>query len=298
LVRLGTRGSELALWQARHVHALLRERVGLEADLEIIRTEGDRQQKSLGEMEGVGFFTREIEEALLERRIDLAVHSHKDLPTDSPQGLLIAAVPERGPAEDCLLVGPRAWDERQPRLPLRPGASVGTGSARRRSQLLAQRPDLRVADLRGNVPTRIRRCADGDFDAILLARAGLERLGLDPAPLRVVVLPVEDFVPAPAQGALAVQVRLPAGGGPDADLAAAIGHLHHADTARRVEAERLLLASFAGGCNLPLGAHAWLAGGRLRLLAALGRQDGLARCLVEADAPAEAARLARIELTA
>lgn len=298
MVRLGTRGSDLALWQARHVQALLAARAGVEASLEIIRTEGDRQQKSLGEMEGVGFFTREIEEALLERRIDLAVHSHKDLPTDSPAGLAIAAVPERGPVEDCLLVRPEAWDEGEGGLPLRRGATVGTGSARRIAQLLALRPDLRPVGLRGNVPTRVRRCAEGDFDAVVLARAGLERLGLDLSPLRARVLPVETFVPAPAQGALAIQVRSAGGPGPDADLAAAVRLLHDEPAARRVEAERLLLASFAGGCNLPLGAHAQLAGGGLRLLGALGREDGsgVARCVVEARTPAEAARLARLEL--
>ncbi len=297
---IGSRGSDLALWQARHVRELLAARAGVAAEIRIIQTAGDRiQDVQLAAIGGKGFFTKEIEEALLAGEIDLAVHSHKDLPTASPPGLTVAAVPERGPVEECLLVRAEAWDAAAPAMPLREGALVGTGSLRRSSQLLALRPDLRTADLRGNVPTRVRKAAEGPYDAVLLARAGLVRLGLDVAPLRLHTFTADEFVPAPAQGALAVQVRDAGAARPGDDaVAAAVASLHHAPTARAVAAERLLLAALEGGCNLPLGAHAVPSGPRLRLTATLGRADGtVRRCTVEAEDPAQAAREAHRALT-
>jgi len=297
---IGSRGSDLALWQARHVRDLLAARAGLATEIRVIQTAGDRiQDVQLAAIGGKGFFTKEIEDALLAGEIDLAVHSHKDLPTESPPGLAVAAVPERGPVEECLLVRAQAWDEAAPAMPLREGALVGTGSLRRSSQLLGLRPDLRTEDLRGNVPTRVRKAAAGRYDAILLARAGLERLALDVAPLRRHTFAADVFVPAPAQGALAVQLRDgPARRDGDADLARAVAALHHAPTARAVAAERLLLAALEGGCNLPLGAHAVTAGDRIRLVATLGQADGsVRRCVAEADDPAQAAREAHRALT-
>lgn len=297
---IGSRGSDLALWQARHVQGLLAQRTGLAADIRVIQTEGDRLPEArLAALEGKGFFTKEIEEALLAGEIDLAVHSHKDLPTVSPAGLVVAAVPPRGAAQECLLVRPEAWDPARD-IPLRAGARVGTGSARRAAQLRHARPDLILGDLRGNVPTRVAKAERGEHDAVLLALAGLERLALDTAPLQRRVFTVEQFVPAPAQGALAVQMRAPAAGpagAADRRLAEAVARLHDEETARAVAAERLLLAACEGGCNLPLGAHAVLRGGRVRLLAALGLPaGGLRRCLCEAPTPAEAAADAHCQL--
>ncbi len=293
MIILGSRGSDLALWQARHVRRLLSERAGLDSRIEIIQTAGDRSgDVSLARLEGKGFFTKEIEEALLRGDIDLAVHSHKDLPTQGPPGLVVAAVPERGAAGECLAVRAEAWSEASP-LPLREGAVVGTGSARRRAQLAALRPDVELRDLRGNVPTRLRKVAEGQYDAIVLAKAGLERLGVAPDGLRIHDLMMEQMMPAPAQGALAIQIR--AG---DAALAAGVARLHHEPTARCVEAERHLLASFAGGCSLPLGAHATLENGGLRLQAVLEASDGrLRRCDVRGLNPAAAAEAARLMLT-
>ncbi|MHB8079341.1 MAG: hydroxymethylbilane synthase [Candidatus Krumholzibacteriia bacterium] len=301
MIVIGSRGSDLALWQATHVQALLAARAGLAAEIRIIQTAGDRiQDVQLASLDGKGFFTKEIEAALLAGEIDLAVHSHKDLPTDSPPGLAVGAVPERGPVAECLLVRDEAWDPAAPALPLRAGAVVGTGSLRRSSQLLARRPDLRIEDLRGNVPTRLRKAGEGRYDAIVLAHAGLTRLGLDPAPLRLHLGPPAEVVPAPAQGALAVQIRAGAARRPqDAAVAAAVARLHDAPTARAVAAERLLLAACEGGCNLPLGAWAVLAGDAIVLTATLGQPDGtVRRCAVRAADPAAAARLAHRELTA
>jgi hydroxymethylbilane synthase len=248
-IRLGTRGSDLALWQARHVA----ERLAPEADVELVvlRTRGDRiDDVPLTSVEGKAFFTAEIEQALLERRVDLAVHSHKDLPTESPPGLVVAAVPARGPHAERLLVRPAAYVERAPLLPLAHGARVGTSSPRRVAQLETLRPDLVIVPLRGNVPTRVRRLREGGYDAILLAAAGLDRLGLAVGDLRVVTLPAALVVPAPAQGALALQVRAD-----DEGLAALLRRrLHDPATADAIAAERLLLTRAGGGCNLPLGA--------------------------------------------
>lgn len=249
-LRLGTRGSDLALWQANHVAGRLRA-AGHECELVVLKTRGDRiDDVPLQNVEGKAFFTAEIERALLDGDVDLAVHSHKDLPIEDAPGLTIAAIPERAPAGERLLVSPAAHDPGAPFLPLREGVRVGTSAPRRAEQIRALRPDLRVRDLRGNVPTRVQRLREGRYDAIVLAAAGLERLGLDTGELKDVALPTELLVPAPAQGALAIQVR--AGDEEVAALCARV--LHDEDTARNVRVERALFTAQGGGCNLPLGA--------------------------------------------
>ncbi len=295
VIRLGTRGSDLALWQARHVRDLLDQRAGVATDIVIIETIGDKDQsRSLDSLGSQGVFTKELESALLDGRVDLAVHSHKDLPTESPEGLTVAAVPARGPIRECLVVKPEAWQDDAPAFPLREGARVGTGSARRVAQLRALRPDLVIVDLRGNVPTRMAKLAgthpgDWSYDAILLAEAGIVRLGLDPAPQRTCLLDPEVFVPAPAQGALALQIATTA----PAHVTQALAALHDDATATCVRAERGVLAGLAGGCNLPLGCHARLTGDGVELLAVLGQPDGsIARVSVSASTPDDAAQQA------
>ena len=249
-IRIGTRGSDLALWQAHFVRDRLIE-AGCEVEVEVLVTRGDRiDDVPLQNVEGKAFFTKEIEDALLSGSVDVAVHSHKDLPVESPPGLEVVAVPPRAPSAERLLVAPEAFDENGLLLPLRHGARVGTSSPRRQAQLLALRADLEILDLRGNVPTRVRKLAEGDYDAILLAAAGLERLGLDTGELVAVDLGSDLLVSAPGQGALAIQIRAD-----DGDTREVVRRaLHDQDTARVVAAERSLLALAGGGCNLALGA--------------------------------------------
>ena len=246
--RIGTRGSDLAMWQAHYVRDLIEQHGGT-CEIHVLSTQGDREQvQAFEKLEGKGFFTKEIELALLTNDIDLAVHSHKDLETQQPEGLCIAAVPTRASAEDILLVHPRAhrsatW------LPLKEGGAVGTSSVRRRDQLLLLRPDLSVQALRGNVPTRIQHLKDGRYDAIVLAAAGIERLNLDLGDLRVHKLDPRQFVPAPAQGALALQMRTSDPRKPW------LTQLQSSTTAQTIENERSILRALEGGCQLPFGAH-------------------------------------------
>jgi len=247
-VRIGTRGSDLALWQAHFVA----EQLAPEAETEIIviKTRGDTiEDVPLTQVEGKSFFTAEIERALLDGQVDLAVHSHKDLETSPVPGLVIAAVPERGLADEWLLITPEAHDPSSSLLPLTSGAKVGTSAPRRRALLLALRGDLLVENLRGNVPTRVQHLRDGRYDAIVLAAAGLTRLGIDTSGLIVEPLSVRHFVPAPAQGALGVQVRV----GHQALVDLCRDKLHDEATAIAIEAERSLLSRAGGGCQLPLG---------------------------------------------
>jgi hydroxymethylbilane synthase len=199
-------------------------------------------------MEGKGFFTKELEEALLNGSIDLAVHSHKDLPTQNPAGLMVATVSEREDPAELLLIRTDADGKGLDALPK--GAHVGTSSARRKAQLLHLRPDLRITDLRGNVPTRVQKLRDGQYDAIMLAAAGIGRLGLNLSGLSVQRLDPGYFIPAPAQGVLALQTRET-----DTALIAAIAPLNDADVQRRIGVERGILAGFGGGCQIPLGAY-------------------------------------------
>ena len=205
-IRIGTRGSDLALWQANHVKTRL-ESLGCVVSINIIQTQGDRiQDLSFDKLEGKGFFTKEIEHALLQGEVDLAVHSHKDLETTPPPGLVIAAVSEREDPSELLLIRNEAHDSSQP-FELKEGARIGTSSARRQSLLRTFRSDLQIEELRGNVPTRIEKLRSGQYDAILLAKAGVSRLNLDTSDLITLTLNPKEFVPAPAQGVLGLQVR-------------------------------------------------------------------------------------------
>lgn len=246
---IGSRGSDLALWQAHHVKSQL-ENIGCEVEIKIIKTQGDIvQHLSFDKMEGKGFFTKEIEAALLEKSIDLAVHSHKDLETNSPEGLVIAAVSEREDPADLLLIRKEAVDANETFL-LKQGAITGTSSARRKSQMMRFRPDIEIKDLRGNVPTRIQKLRDGNYDAILLAKAGVSRLNIDLSEFAVVDLNPREFIPAPAQGVLGLQIRET-----DTDLAEMLRQLDTPEVRRRIAVERGVLNKLDGGCQLPLGVY-------------------------------------------
>lgn len=246
---IGSRGSDLALWQANHVKRQLEE-LGAEVSITIIKTQGDAiQHLSFDKMEGKGFFTKELETALLDESIDLAVHSHKDLETNFPDGLTIAAVSEREDPSDLLLIRKESVDANE-KWNLKEGAVVGTSSARRKSLLIGYRSDVEIKDLRGNVPTRIQKLVDGGYDAILLAKAGVDRLQLDLSAFHVEVLDPREFVPAPAQGVLGLQIREN-----DTDLADFLQQLNHTDVQERIAVERKVLNLMAGGCQLPLGVY-------------------------------------------
>ncbi len=251
--RIGTRGSDLALWQAHTISAMLRD-LGIEPEITIIKTRGDKiDNVPFSKMEGKGFFTKELEDAQLDGRVDLAVHSLKDLSTDMPDGLVLAAMVGREDARECLLVRKECVDEARRQagdvLPLKDGAIIGTSAARRQAQVLQLRPDLEIKDLRGNVPTRVNKLRDGQYDAILLAHAGLKRLELDLDDLFVQNLDVDAFVPAPAQGMLGIQCRN------EEALVEGLARLNCADAARAVTAERVLLNRLDGGCQLPFGVN-------------------------------------------
>jgi hydroxymethylbilane synthase len=244
IIRIGTRGSLLALWQAEHVKARL-EALGHAVALEVITTTGDKLlDRRLELVGGKGAFLKEIEEALLQRTVDLAVHSLKDVPTSLPDGLRLVAFLERADPRDAWLSGDGSRLETAPA-----GARVGTTSLRRQAQLRALRPDFELIDLRGNLDTRVRKLRAGEFDAILLAMAGLTRLGRVAEVTQA--LEPEVLLPAPGQGAIALECRAE-----DAAVAAAVAPLHHAPTADAVTAERAFLARLGGGCNVPLGAFA------------------------------------------
>lgn len=248
-IRIGTRGSDLALWQAHFVRRQLEE-VGCEVSIQIIVTQGDRiQDLSFDKLEGKGFFTKEIEQALLNGEVDLAVHSHKDLETTQPEGLHIAAVSYREDASELLLMRREAFDASQA-WNLKANAVIGTSSARRKAQIIAQRPDLAIKELRGNVPTRIDKLRQGQYDAILLARAGVLRLELDLSDLETIVLDPTSFIPAPAQGVLGLQTRVD-----DVVTTDILQKLHHSDVATRIGLERSVLRQMDGGCQLPLGVY-------------------------------------------
>jgi hydroxymethylbilane synthase len=246
---IGTRGSDLAMWQANYTRSLL-ENKGYPVEIKIIQTAGDKSQQwniSFEKLEGKGFFTKELEEALLRKEIDLAVHSHKDLPTENPEGLIIAGVSRREDPSELLLLKKSSVDENK-MFSLKQEAVVGTSSARRKSQLLAFRPDVTVKDLRGNVPTRVNKLKGEEYDAIMLAVAGTERLELDLSEFHAVVLDPRVFVPAPAQGVLAWQIREN-----DGELFDIFGDITDIDVQARMRVERTVLNLMDGGCQLPLG---------------------------------------------
>jgi len=262
-VRIATRGSDLALAQARGIAERIRKELGADAELVVVRTSGDRiQDVSLAKIGGKGLFVKEIEEALLAGDADVAVHSAKDLPPELAEGLALAAVPERVDPRDALVSRDRAMSLAA--LPQR--ARVGTGSVRRGAQLLALRPDLEVVPLRGNVPTRVGRLDDDALDAVVLACAGLDRLGLDHRICER--LDPEHMLPAACQGTLALETR--AG---DA-LADALAALEEGDAALALAAERGFLATLEGDCTVPAAAHAVRRNGRLWLRALLASPDG------------------------
>jgi hydroxymethylbilane synthase len=239
----------LALWQANFVKDSL-ESIGIAAELKIIKTQGDRiLHLSFDKLEGKGFFTKELEEELLAGTIDLAVHSHKDLPTENPAGLIIAAVSEREDPSELLLILKDCVDPHQ-KLSVKFGGSLGTSSNRRKAQLLAHRPDLIIRDLRGNVPTRINKLREENYDAIMIAKAGVSRLGLDLSEFYVEELSPTELIPAPAQGVLAIQIRES-----DKELFDALQALNHPDVAEELAVERSVLKLFGGGCHLPLGCY-------------------------------------------
>ncbi|MCP4659164.1 MAG: hydroxymethylbilane synthase [bacterium] len=263
-LRIGTRGSRLALWQAEHVAERIGRLPGAPAvEVVKIRTEGDRiVDVPLSAVSGQAFFTKEIEQALLDGRVDLAVHSMKDLATCIPEGLTVAAVPEREDPRDVLLSRDGAGLRE-----LAAGARVGTSSLRRRALVLRLRPDLELAELRGNVPTRLEKLREGRYDAIVLAAAGVKRLGLEEHIAEF--LPPEHFAPAVSQGALAIETR-----SGDQTTQRWLRSLDHAATRSATMAERSLLHRLEGGCQVPVGALATVDQEILRLAAVVCSLDG------------------------
>jgi len=261
-LRIGSRGSQLALWQANHISELLRGQ-GHEVEIEVIKTTGDKiTDVTLAQVGTKGMFTKEIEEALAEGRVDLAVHSLKDLPTETPSGFEIAAITER---EDPYDVFCSSQYESITELPQR--ARVGTSSLRRQAQLKALRSDLEIQALRGNVDTRLRKLVSGDYDAIILAAAGLNRLGKKEFVRQLI--PVETMCPAAGQGALAIEIRAE-----DAAIAQNVKFLDSASARASTTCERALLKKLGGGCQVPIGAFAEVRDGRLYLQAVVADPDG------------------------
>ena len=263
LITIGTRGSKLALWQAHWIESQLNG-FGVETSIEVIKTTGDKISDvalaKVGAESGLkGVFIKEIEEALLDGRIDVAVHSLKDLPTEIDPRLVVAVVPKRADPRDAL-VG-RRLDE------LLDSAKVGTSSPRRAAQLRHRRPDIEVLDVRGNVDTRLRKLDEGQYDAIVLASAGLHRLGWEDRIAEI--LAPEVMVPAVGQGALGIETR-----SDDEAVRGLLAPLHDENTATAVAAERALLAALGGGCQVPLGAHAVVSGSVLKLAAVVVSPDG------------------------
>jgi len=261
-LRIGTRGSALARWQAEFVRAGL-ARHGVPAELVIVRTSGDRDsQSSLRVIGGKGVFTKELEDALLEERIDLAVHSMKDMPTSLPAGLEIAAICEREDVRDALISrGGLKLDQ------LRSGARIGTSSLRRQTQLLHYRADLEMVDMRGNVDTRLAKLTQGDYDAIILAKAGLDRLGKGGQITEI--LPPEMCLPAAGQGAIGIETRRR-----EDDISGPVRKLNHHPSQVAVEAERAVLAGLESGCQVPIGAWARIESDSLVIDACVLSADG------------------------
>ncbi len=267
-MKIGTRGSDLALAQANVIVEAITKELKVKSEIIVIKTRGDRIiDRPLRELEGRGYFTKEIEDALLDGRIDVAVHSFKDMPSKMPEGLVVAAVTERENPCDLLIIKPEAYSDnlahsissppvsgvggKSSIIPLRRGSSVGTSSVRRSVQLKSMRPDLEIIDLRGNVPTRLRKLADGQYDAVMIAQAGVNRLRIELTQFRTTMIDPTRFVPAAGQGALVVQMRED---DPHLDDLRAI--LHHETTGQATSLERKVMDRFGGGCGLPLGVYA------------------------------------------
>ena len=275
ILRIGTRGSMLAKWQAESVRKQLFAATGMEAEIVIIKTSGDKMQAApLTQIGGKGIFIKELEEALLDETIDLAVHSVKDVPTDIPSRLMFPAVCRRDDVRDCL-VGSTLMNLRQ-------GARVGTSSLRRQAQLKHLRPDLDLRDLRGNVDTRLKKVESGEYEAVMLAKAGLDRLGLSKRISEV--LSPEVCMPAVGQGAIAVECRLK-----DTEAGDRLAPLDDAETRAAIIAERALLAALQGGCQVPMGAWARVERGELVLDACICSVDGVQYVKQRATAPPDQA---------
>ncbi len=275
-LRIGTRGSLLAKWQAEFVRKKLLAATGEDAEIVIIKTAGDKlQQFPLTQIGGKGIFIKELEEALLNQRVDLAVHSVKDIPTDSLGELAFPAVCRRDDVRDCLVGSTLAN--------LRQGARVGTGSLRRQAQLRHLRPDLDLRELRGNVETRMRKVESGEYEAVMLSKAGLDRLGLGHKIAEV--LAPEILMPAVGQGAIAVQCRAR-----DAETMKLLDPLDDAETRTAILAERELLKALEGGCQVPMGAWARIERGELVMDAVVCSIDGLQYVKQRATAPPDQAK--------
>ena len=261
---IGTRGSKLALWQAEHIAGRIRERFpAIEVTLKKIVTTGDKiLDVPLAKIGGKGLFTKELENAMLSADIDLAVHSLKDMPTELPEGLMLAAITTRADASDAFV------SLRYKSLDALPqGAKVGTSSLRRRAQILKYRPDLQTIDLRGNLDTRIKKLENQEMDAIILATAGLKRLGLEQYITQI--LPIEICLPAVGQGALAIETRQA-----DAEVLSVLEFLNDSETIAAVTAERAYLREVQGGCQVPVGVHGEVNGDQLLLEATILKIDG------------------------
>jgi hydroxymethylbilane synthase len=275
ILRIGTRGSLLAKWQAESIRKKLFAATGMDAEIVVIKTAGDKmQQVPLTQIGGKGIFIKELEEALLEETIDLAVHSVKDIPTEIPSRLMFPAVCRRDDARDCL-VGSAIANLRQ-------GARVGTSSLRRQAQLRHIRPDLDLRDIRGNVDTRLRKVESGEYEAIMVSKAGLDRLGLSQRISEV--LAPEICMPAVGQGAIAVECRLK-----DTEVGDLVTPLDDSETRTAIIAERALLAALQGGCQVPLGAWARIERGELIMDACVCSVDGVQYVKQRAVAPPEQA---------
>lgn len=276
-ITIATRGSKLALWQADHISDLLREEYpGIEVQLLKIKTKGDKiLDVPLAKVGGKGLFVKEIEEALLDGRADLAVHSMKDVPTELPEGLEVGIIPPREAETDTLL---SVKYDSLADLPA--GAVVGTSSLRRQSQLLALRDDLKIESLRGNLDTRVRKLLDGEFDAIVVATAGLNRLGLS-APKSEILGP-PTFLPAVAQGALGIEYRIE-----DTEIQDILKFIHDELTARQVRAERGFLTGLDGGCQVPIAAWSELEGDQVKLTGFVADIDGSSPIRMEKSGPAD-----------
>ncbi|MDP2913438.1 MAG: hydroxymethylbilane synthase [Candidatus Omnitrophota bacterium] len=260
---IGSRSSKLAMVQAQYVRGVLKKFYpALDVEIETIKTAGDKiKDVALSRIGDKGLFTKEIEDALLARRIDLAVHSIKDLPTDLPEGLKIAAVPEREDPREALVSEQAFTIATLPR-----GSRVGTSSLRRRVQLLHLRDDLNISDLRGNVDTRVAKLKNGSYDAIMLAYAGIKRLGLK---LSLSVIPIEEIMPQAGQGAVGIEIRDGA-----EEIEKLVKVLDDADSHLAIDAERAALAGLEGGCQVPIGVYAAITGDRIDIKAGIFSLDG------------------------
>lgn len=251
-MKIGTRGSDLARTQSGTIAEMIARGLGVETEIVIIKTQGDIvTDRPLRELEGSGYFTKELEDALLNGSIDVAVHSFKDMPSENPAGLTIACVSKREDPADLLIINKSSFEPANGEIPLGKKAIVGTSAVRRETQARAMRTDLNIKNLRGNLPTRLRKLSEGQYDAIFLAAAGVNRLGLDLSTFEVVRFKPERFVPSPGQGVLAIQMRAN-----DNNLEAVKKAIHDDNAFSAAMIERDVMARFGGGCSLPLGAYA------------------------------------------